>query len=73
MVKVLDIYKVLKIIREDQRRFDRTVADLEKERGSISFLGANDLFSSHNQTTKSPWALENRAQQGNKVILVTKH
>lgn len=73
MEKALNIYEVLEIIREDQRQFDRTVADLKKEKGSISFLGANSLFSSHTQTTKWPRALENCAQQGNKVIQMTKH
>ena len=68
MEKELNICQVLEIIREDQRRFDRTVADLKKEKGSISFLGANGLFSGHTQTTKWPHVLENCAQQGNKVI-----
>jgi len=73
MEKELNICQVLEIIREDQRRFDRTVADLKKEKGSISFLGANGQFSGHTQTMKWPWAREKYAQQGNKVIKMTKH
>jgi len=73
MEKLLNIYEALEIMREDQRQFDRTIADLRKEKGSISFLGANSRFSSHTQTMKRPWALENCAQQGNKVIKITKH
>lgn len=68
MEKVLNIYEVLEIIREDQRQFDRTVANLKKEKRSVSFLGANSLFSSHAQTLKWPHALEDCAQQGNGYI-----
>ena len=35
MEKIKNIYEALKIMREDQRQFDRTVADLKKERDSI--------------------------------------
>jgi len=36
MEKMQNIYEVLEIIREDQRQFDRTVADLKKEKDSIT-------------------------------------
>lgn len=71
MEKLLNIYEVLEDIREDQRQFDRTVADLKREKGSISFLDANNRFSNHTQNMKWPRALENCAQQGNRVIQIT--
>ena len=40
MAKQTNIYKILKIIREDQRRFDRTVADLNREKDAIRFLAS---------------------------------
>ena len=73
MEKVLNIYEVLEIIREDQRQFDRIVANLKREKGPISFLGASSRFSSHTQNMKWPRALESCTQQGNKVIWITKH
>lgn len=36
MEKMKNIYEVLEIIREDQRQFDRTVADLKREKDSIT-------------------------------------
>jgi len=73
MERLLNIYKVLEIIREDQRRFDRTVADLKREKGSISFLGANSRFNSNTQTMKGTWTFENCAQHGNRVKQMTRH
>jgi len=73
MEKLLNIYEVLEIIREDQRQFDRTVADLKREKGSISFLDAKSRFSSHVQTMKWPRVLENCTQQGSRVTQITKH
>jgi hypothetical protein len=35
MEKIQNIYETLEIMREDQRQFERTVADLRKERDSI--------------------------------------
>jgi len=35
MEKMQNIYETLEIMREDQRQFDRTVANLKRERDSI--------------------------------------
>lgn len=35
MEKIQNIYEVLEIIRDDQRQFERTVADLKKGRGTL--------------------------------------
>jgi|APSaa5957512622_1039677.scaffolds.fasta_scaffold28442_3 hypothetical protein len=36
MEKLQNIYEALEIMREDQQQFDRTVADLRREKNSIT-------------------------------------
>ncbi len=48
MEKMQNIYEVLEIIREDQRQFDKTVADLKREKDSIR-KGDQGNWKSHYQ------------------------